>query len=194
MYIHFCCIAPLAHVSVAGAERAHWVKYDENMAARDAWAQDLLSSFKEDVRTVRDFYTSPQNSPIHAYSTNVQQPASNSKTQGHVQGQGQNRKGQGHVSVPRQTRLLEACSVLRLEDFSLYRVSTASDQRRSTPKKFLSSDKKQLLLPPEMSSIHVDYTDYYFPEGIDFPGTCISTVYIVTASILKRLKTNCAAE
>ena len=72
--------------------------------------------------------------------------------------------------MPKQTKLLEACMVLRLEDFSLYRVSTASDHRRSSPKKFLSSDKKQLLLPPEMSSIHAEYTDYYFPEGIDFPG------------------------
>ena len=63
--------------------------------------------------------------------------------------------------------ILQVC---RIEDFVLYRVSTASDAKRSAPKKFLSSDKKQLLLPPEMSAIHIDYTDYYFPEGINYPG------------------------
>lgn len=52
----------------------------------------------------------------------------------------------------------------------LYRVTTAADVKRSAPKKFLSSDKKQLLLPAEMSAIHIDFTDYYFPEGINYPG------------------------
>ena len=51
-------------------------------------------------------------------------------------------------------KLLESCFIIRLEDFSFYRVSTAESDRR-TPKKFLASDKKQLLLPREMSSIHL---------------------------------------
>ena len=72
--------------------------------------------------------------------------------------------------MSKPTKLLESCSVLRLEDFTIYRVSTANDHKRNAPKKFATSDKKQLLLPPEMSCIHVEYTDYYFPEGIDYPG------------------------
>lgn len=148
------------------------------MAARDAWVQDLLSTFKEDVRTVRDFYTSPKSSPKHTADmklTGNSTQGQQGQLQGQAQGQvsNQNQKKSPLQKVPKQTKLLESCLVFRLEDFSLYRVSTASDQKRSTPKKFLSSDKKQLLLPPEMSSIHAEYTDYYFPEGIDFPGMYI---------------------
>jgi hypothetical protein len=71
---------------------------------------------------------------------------------------------------PTPSRLLESCIVLRLEDFALYRVSSAIDDRRSSPKKFLTSDKKQLLLPKSMSSVHLEFTEYYFPDGKDFPG------------------------
>jgi hypothetical protein len=71
---------------------------------------------------------------------------------------------------PTPSRLLESCVVLRLEDFALYRVSSAIDDRRSSPRKFLASDKKQLLLPKNMSSVHVEFTEYYFPDGKDFPG------------------------
>jgi len=71
---------------------------------------------------------------------------------------------------PTPSRLLESGIVLRLEDFALYRVSSAIDERRSTPKKFISSDKKQLLLPKSMSSVHFDFTEYYFPDGKDLPG------------------------
>lgn len=48
-------------------------------------------------------------------------------------------------------------------------VSTA-DNKRSTPQKFFSSDKKALHLPSDMSVVHVEYTDYFFTEGIDYPG------------------------
>ena len=51
----------------SGQPRNHWVKYDENMAARDMWAGDLLTAFKEEVRKVREAYSSPHNSPTHIY-------------------------------------------------------------------------------------------------------------------------------
>ena len=49
-------------------------------------------------------------------------------------------------------------------------VSSSSSNKHSVPRKMISSDKKTLCLPPEMSSLHVEFTDYYFPDGIDFPG------------------------
>jgi hypothetical protein len=59
--------------------------------------------------------------------------------------------------------------VLKIEDFTVYQVTTA-DNTRNTPKKFLSSDKKQLHLPSDTSILHAEYTEYFFPEGIDYPG------------------------
>ncbi len=197
---------------VAGSDRTHWLKYDENMKTRDQWAHELLNAFKDEVRTVKEAYTTPKVSPSHV-PTKTEDSASPAATRGRVSSTGSSavqngshgptqtdgrpvqptslpvgstgaNQGQGHKAgaaaqqtlptlnqpPPRQTKLLEACMVLRLEDFALYRVSTALDSKRRIPKKFLSSDKRALLLPQEMSSVHMELTDYYFPEGIDFPG------------------------
>lgn len=59
--------------------------------------------------------------------------------------------------------------MIKVEEFTVYQVSTA-DNKRNNPQKFLSSDKKHLHLPPDMSVIHAEFTDYFFPEGIDYPG------------------------
>lgn len=48
-------------------------------------------------------------------------------------------------------------------------VSTA-EQRRSSPKTMVSCNKKSLYLPPEMPAIHVEFTEYYFPDGKDYPS------------------------
>ncbi len=157
----------------SGTDRGHWLHFDENMMARQTWAQDLLNTFKDDVRKVREsFVNSPPASPDHKSSQFQGQMRGQPQSQ--PQGQGQGRVTIQHANVPARsraaTKLLESSFVFRLEDFTLYRVSTANDNKRTAPKKFISSDKRQLLLPPEMSSVHVEYTDYYFPQGVDYPG------------------------
>lgn len=53
-------------------------------------------------------------------------------------------------------------------------VSTA-DQRRTSPKTMISCNKKSLYLPPEMPAIHVEFTEYYFPDGKDHPSEMFNT-------------------
>ncbi|XP_028305523.1 bridge-like lipid transfer protein family member 3B isoform X2 [Gouania willdenowi] len=67
-----------------------------------------------------------------------------------------------------KTQLMSSSLVLRMADFSIYQVSTA-EQRRSSPKAMISCNKKTLYLPPEMPAIHVEFTEYYFPDGKDYP-------------------------
>ena len=88
-----------------------------------------------------------------------------------TRGQGQSPvHGQGQGQVTRKPKLLESCMVLRIEEFIIYRIST-SDNKRSAPKKFFCSDKKALHLPSDMSMVHIEYTDYFFTEGLEYPGT-----------------------
>lgn len=54
-------------------------------------------------------------------------------------------------------------------------VSTA-DQRRSSPKTMISCNKKSLYLPPEMPAIHLEFTEYYFPDGKDYPSKAESVL------------------
>ncbi|XP_070404646.1 bridge-like lipid transfer protein family member 3B isoform X2 [Nothobranchius furzeri] len=70
-----------------------------------------------------------------------------------------------------KTQLMSSSVVVRMADFSIYQVSTA-DQRRSTPKTMISCNKKSLYLPAEMPAVHVEFTEYYFPDGKDYPIPC----------------------
>ena len=143
------------------------------MTARNAWADELYTKFKQDIRCVRQAHTTPAQTPTSGITqtlggTNQKSPSTTITNQKPATKNASTPTKP--TSAPRTMRLLESCYVLRLEDYSLYRVSTANDSKRSMPKKFLSSDKKQLLLPSDMSSLHFEYTEYYFPEGYNFPG------------------------
>ncbi|XP_070559931.1 bridge-like lipid transfer protein family member 3B [Ptychodera flava] len=75
--------------------------------------------------------------------------------------------GQTQRKQKRQPKLMENCMILRLEDFAIYAVSTEGSTDAN--KKFFYSDKETFSLPPEMSSIHMEITSYYFPEGLEYP-------------------------
>ncbi|XP_016351470.1 bridge-like lipid transfer protein family member 3B isoform X3 [Sinocyclocheilus anshuiensis] len=72
---------------------------------------------------------------------------------------------------PPRTQLMSSSIVLRMADFSIYQVSTA-DQSRSSPQSMISCNKKSLYLPQEMPAIHAEFTEYYFPDGKDYPIPC----------------------
>lgn len=147
------------------------------MRQRDAWANDLINIFKGDVRTVREAFkasatpTSGAGKEVPSDGVLLRPVLSSSKSNVQIDQHQYVYLKDGKQPFKPQSDLLESCIVVRVEDFALFRVSTALDSKRSAPKKFLSSDKKQLLLPPEMPSINVVFTEYYFPDGKDFPGT-----------------------
>ncbi|XP_053383939.1 bridge-like lipid transfer protein family member 3B isoform X2 [Mercenaria mercenaria] len=158
----------------AGGERKNWYRYTDNQGSRNTWVQELFKAFRAEATKAREVckVLSPTQSPAHK-TANQKSPAKSAqqmqnpqgvKGQGHANGQSQ---GQGQTGQ-RVTKLLESCMVLKIEEFIIYRVSTA-DNKRNTPKKFFSSDKKALHLPSDMSVVHVEYTDYFFTDGIDYP-------------------------
>lgn len=142
----------------AGDSCAHWMHYSEATKTREGWARNLLDEFKSNVEmlksAVRDqqapapAHSSPQHGKINTSSSFSPPPPQTPKTQ-----------------------LMSSSFVLRMADFSIYQVSTA-DQRRSSPKTMISCNKKSLYLPPEMPAIHVEFTEYYFPDGKDYPIPC----------------------
>ncbi|XP_077994707.1 bridge-like lipid transfer protein family member 3B [Glandiceps talaboti] len=67
----------------------------------------------------------------------------------------------------RQPQLMENCMILKVEDFAIFAVSTEGS--KDVNKKFFYSDKAAFSLPDEMSSLYVEATSYYFPEGLEFP-------------------------
>uniref|UniRef100_A0A8C6UHU3 UHRF1 binding protein 1-like n=1 Tax=Neogobius melanostomus TaxID=47308 RepID=A0A8C6UHU3_9GOBI len=137
----------------AGGSCLHWMHYGEATKARESWARRLLEEFRSNVEvlknTVRDQQSSTTiHSKINTSSSFSPPPPQTPKSQ-----------------------LMSSALVLRMADFSIYQVSTA-DQRRSSPKAMISCNKKSLYLPPEMPAIHVEFTEYYFPDGKDYPIPC----------------------
>ncbi|XP_018602970.1 bridge-like lipid transfer protein family member 3B isoform X2 [Scleropages formosus] len=144
----------------AGESCQHWMHYSDATKARESWVRSLLDEFKANVdmlkNAVKDHqslgsppHTSPQHGKISTTSTSAFTPSSQAP----------------------KTMLMSSSVVLRMADFSIYQVSTA-DQRRSSPKTMISCNKKSLYLPQEMPAIHVEFTEYYFPDGKDYPIPC----------------------
>ncbi|XP_035003783.1 UHRF1-binding protein 1-like isoform X1 [Hippoglossus stenolepis] len=144
----------------AGESCAHWMHYSEATKTREGWVRNLLDEFKSNVEmlksAVRDqpgadpAHGSPQHGKINTCSTSSFSPPPTQTS---------------------KTQLMSSSIVLRVADFSIYQVSTA-DQRRSSPKTMISCNKKSLYLPPEMPAIHAEFTEYYFPDGKDYPIPC----------------------
>ncbi|XP_041265745.1 UHRF1-binding protein 1-like isoform X4 [Onychostruthus taczanowskii] len=152
----------------AGDSCDHWMHYSDATKTRSGWAKELLNEFKSNVellkQAVKDQVTdSPPKSPPAVSPQNLQT------------GKEQIPKGTSRASsVSSQQpkgRLMSSPIVVRLADFNIYQVSTA-DQCRSSPKALISCNKKSLYLPPEMPAIHIEFTEYYYPDGKDFPIPC----------------------
>ncbi|KAL2076714.1 hypothetical protein ACEWY4_027689 [Coilia grayii] len=143
----------------AGESCQHWMHYSEAAKAREGWARNLLEEFRTNVDLLKTALKDHQS------------------TSGQSQGSPQHGKistsSSSSFSPPPtpRTQLMSSSFVLRMADFSIYQVSTA-DQRRSSPKAMISCNKKSLYLPQEMPAIHAELTEYYFPDGKDYPIPC----------------------
>ncbi|XP_037551975.1 UHRF1-binding protein 1-like isoform X1 [Nematolebias whitei] len=145
----------------AGDSCVHWMHYSEATKTRESWAKNLLDEFKSNVEMLKDAVRDRQgpgaghSSPHHGKINTTSSSASFSPPP---------------PQTPK-THLMSSSFVLRMADISIYQVSTA-DQHRSTPKTMVSCNKKSLYLPPEMPAIHVELTEYYFPDEKDDPIPC----------------------
>uniref|UniRef100_A0A8C2ZXS4 Bridge-like lipid transfer protein family member 3B n=1 Tax=Cyclopterus lumpus TaxID=8103 RepID=A0A8C2ZXS4_CYCLU len=139
----------------AGDSCEHWMHYSEATKTREGWVRNLLDEFNSNVEMLKSAVRDHQGPPPAHCKINTSSSASFSPP----------------LPESPKTQLTSSSVVLRIADFSIYQVSTA-DQRRSSPKTMISCNKKSLYLPPEMPAIHVEFTEYYFPDGKDYPIPC----------------------
>ncbi|NXA36883.1 UH1BL protein, partial [Eudromia elegans] len=149
----------------AGDSCDHWMHYSDATKARSGWAKELLNEFKNNVELLKQAVKdqaveSPPKSPPAISPENL--PAGKEQIP-----KGTSRASSVSSQQPKG-KLMSSPIVVRLADFNIYQVSTA-DQCRSSPKTLISCNKKSLYLPPEMPAIHFEFTEYYYPDGKDFP-------------------------
>ncbi|XP_066866058.1 bridge-like lipid transfer protein family member 3B isoform X10 [Kogia breviceps] len=148
----------------AGDSCNHWMYFSDATKIKNGWANELLHEFECNVemlkQAVKDHDVgSPPKSPTHA-SPQHTQTEKDSTLKG---------TSKTPTVLPQsKVKLMSSSVVVRLADFNIYQVSTA-EQCRSSPKSMISCNKKSLYLPQEMSAVYIEFTEYYYPDGKDFP-------------------------
>ncbi|KAM5255063.1 bridge-like lipid transfer protein family member 3B isoform 1-T1 [Hipposideros larvatus] len=149
----------------AGDSCNHWMYFSDATKTKIGWANELLHEFECNVemlkQAVKDHNVgSPPKSPTHA-SPQHTQTEKDSALKG-------TSRTPSVLSQQSKAKLMSSSVVVRVADFIVYQVSTA-EQYRSSPKSMISCNKKSLYLPQEMSAVYIEFTEYYYPDGKDFP-------------------------
>uniref|UniRef100_A0A182QQN3 Uncharacterized protein n=1 Tax=Anopheles farauti TaxID=69004 RepID=A0A182QQN3_9DIPT len=63
------------------------------------------------------------------------------------------------------SKLMCACVVMKIEEFTLYRVTTSGSKQM--PKEFVAADRDRV--PPDMATLHAEFTYFYYPGDFVFP-------------------------
>ncbi|XP_070766731.1 bridge-like lipid transfer protein family member 3A [Enoplosus armatus] len=143
----------------------HWERHSGAMEAQAQWAGKLLQEYqrraeasgfpgphtevpqptKDSAKTVQDGQSSPKSSP--------------SDTE-----QASNRNSAKAPSGPSLKRLRSSCVVIRMDDVDIHQVSTRGRQNKKT-QSLLSCNRKALRLPDNVPAVHLQFTEYYFPDN-----------------------------
>ncbi|XP_076064331.1 bridge-like lipid transfer protein family member 3B isoform X3 [Oratosquilla oratoria] len=155
---------------LAAGERVHWIKYSDCSPAK--WAQDALGLFRtrltDTLSANKSSHTPLARAPPHTRHESASQGASPKSTSSPSSVQGTPHSSPHKSAIATQLRkLMSSCAVLRIMDFSVYKVTTA--KRKQSPKEFISGDKDRFSLPANMTSIHIEFTLYYYPGFADSP-------------------------
>ncbi|KFR10196.1 UHRF1-binding protein 1, partial [Opisthocomus hoazin] len=170
----------------AGDACKHWVRYSEAMETRGQWAQKLVSEFQSKIEKLYAemdpaFSRTPL-SPFKRKPDTSLSPHRSPLEKGRVP----------PTSLPRLrhppwNRLRSSCVVVRVDDLDVHQVSTAGQQSKK-PSTLLSCSRKFFKLPDQVSAIHIEFTEYYFPDNQDFPVPC-PNLYVQLNGLMLTLDT-----
>ncbi|XP_075378120.1 bridge-like lipid transfer protein family member 3A isoform X2 [Mycteria americana] len=170
----------------AGDACKHWVRYSEAMETRGQWAKKLVSEFQSKIEKLYEemdpaFARTPL-SPFKRKPDTSLSPHKSPLEKGHIP----------PTSLPRLrhppwNRLRSSCVVVRVDDLDVHQVSTAG-QHSKKPSTLLSCSRKFFKLPDQVSAIHIEFTEYYFPDNQDFPVPC-PNLYVQLNGLMLTLDT-----
>ncbi|XP_036139234.1 UHRF1-binding protein 1 isoform X6 [Monomorium pharaonis] len=177
---------------LAMADRKHWAKYKENATPHNQWLQQSLSSFRSQFMDLIDSGRT-QHSPLTRSQGNVTVGSGIKGSREHLEksNQPQNsnvtpseQKKSQHPSgnpvknyvLEQLAKLMTTCIIIRIDDFTLYKVTTTSHNpmpkefiSAQTRKKHTSGDRERFSLPEDVTILHAEFTYYYYPGDITFP-------------------------
>ncbi|XP_043856196.1 UHRF1-binding protein 1 isoform X1 [Dromiciops gliroides] len=158
----------------AGENCKHWVRHCEAMETRDQWAQKLVTEFQSKIEKwneeadLKSSLHLGTDLPFHKKSESFSSPQKSHLEKSSL------RSSQAVPTPlwpPAWNRLRSSCLVVRVDDLDVYQVSTAG-QPRKKPSTLLSCTRKLCNLPTQVSAIHIEFTEYYFPDNQELPVPC----------------------
>uniref|UniRef100_A0A672J4G1 Uncharacterized protein n=1 Tax=Salarias fasciatus TaxID=181472 RepID=A0A672J4G1_SALFA len=129
----------------------HWERHSGAMEAQAQWAGKLLQEYQK--RAEASGFPGPPSETPHPVK------GSPAKT---VQA------GRNPASGTSLKRLRSSCVVVRMDDVDIHQVSTRGRQNKKT-QSLLSCNRKALRLPDNVPAVHLQFTEYYFPDNPTLP-------------------------
>ncbi|XP_064491851.1 bridge-like lipid transfer protein family member 3A [Pseudopipra pipra] len=170
----------------AGDACKHWVRYSEAMETRGQWARKLVSEFQSKIEKLyEEMDPAFARTPLSPFKKKPDAPPSPQRSPPE--------KGRAPpTSLPRLRqppwhRLRSSCVLLRVDDLDVHQVSTAGQQSKK-PSTLVSCRRKFFKLPDQVSAIHIEFTEYYFPDNQDFPVPC-PNLYVQLNGLILTLDT-----
>ncbi|XP_010992813.3 bridge-like lipid transfer protein family member 3A isoform X1 [Camelus dromedarius] len=155
----------------AGDSCKHWVRHCEAMETRGQWAEKLVMEFQSKVEKWHEETGLKQpwhlgvDSPFRRKADSLSSPRKNPLERSPSQSR------QAVFRPPAWNRLRSSCLVIRVDDLDIHQVSTAG-QPSKKPSTLLSCSRKLHNLPTQVSAIHIEFTEYYFPDNQELPVPC----------------------
>ncbi|XP_021485761.1 bridge-like lipid transfer protein family member 3A [Meriones unguiculatus] len=155
----------------AGDSCKHWVRHCEAMETRGHWAQELVTEFQSKMQkwleetSVKPPWNLGVEAPFRKKADSFSGPGKSPLDRSPGLGR------QAALGPPAWNRLRASCLVVRVDDLDIHQVSTAG-QPSKKPSTLLSCSRKRHHLPPQVAAVHVQFTEYYFPDNQELPVPC----------------------
>ncbi|XP_070825607.1 bridge-like lipid transfer protein family member 3A [Chaetodon trifascialis] len=147
----------------------HWERHSGAMEAQAQWAGKLLQEYQR--RAEASGFPGPHTEvPQPTKDTpakTVQDGQSSPKMSPSDTEQASSRNSGKAPSGSSLKRLRSSCVVVRMDDVDIHQVSTRGRQNKKT-QSLLSCNRKTLRLPDNIPAVHLQFTEYYFPDNPSF--------------------------
>ncbi|XP_037630079.1 UHRF1-binding protein 1 isoform X1 [Sebastes umbrosus] len=147
----------------------HWERHSGAMEAQAQWAGRLLQEYQRRAEATGfpgPHAEVPQSTKDSSVKT-AQDGQSSPKTSPSDTEQASSRNSVPAPSGSSLKRLRSSCVVVRMDDVDIHQVSTRGRQHKKT-RSLLSCNRKALRLPDNIPAVHLQFTEYYFPDNPSF--------------------------
>lgn len=154
---------------LAKGDRKHWATYNSSSVPHSMWQEQALASFKSKFWDLFDM-NKVQHTPLARLPK--QTPTENNSYANGSSPENKkyatpNNKEIRKVLEDQLNRLMTTSVIMRVEDFTVYKVTTSG--KKIALKEFLCGDRNRMSLPKDSSIIHAEYIYYYYPNDVPFP-------------------------